>query len=166
MMSQTARLTMFHPELRNQIEELVDLGWIVSVWALKECTLKQNDAQAVEWNLTFTEGRNRHIELLQVYLSSAAEDITRWTKRSLIVELDAAISNIKEYSRVKEHSLPLEFHSIVTRYDDIAQRAAAIDTEIPLDAAAYLLNMADACFDAMVELEHISYSGSEENGGQ
>jgi hypothetical protein len=140
-----------HPELHDQIEQLVDLGWLVSVWELKSWISQEDRSgfdpkhmKAIEYNL----------RLLPIFLAGAAEDIRESPAHRWLAEFSDLLRDVGRH-------LDKEERHLLAIYEAVPKRIEALKHGSSPDDVIQLLHLAFICLDAMGELEQLPYPGDE-----
>lgn len=97
-----SRLAVRKPDLRDLVENTVDLAWVGSVWMLKERLTRYSSATSQR---LFTEARaGLHFDLLRTYVCSAAIDTSSWSASTLVN--DFVLSASKLTSAIEQSNDP------------------------------------------------------------
>ena len=139
--SSIVRLITLAPEvLRDQIEQLADLGWLASVWTLRE------------WQGNWRVAIKRidyHWELLLTFRDTAGLDSRRWNRDYFLSQLKLNLSDVQNRLGSSEHSSLLI-------YENVIRLMGVISPHPTSQTVIDMLTMADTCLEILFELERLA----------
>ena len=149
VISGPVELAMRRTELHDDINQLATLGWVAPIWAL---IWEHSTLLTSAYRHFSTDRFNHHSELLNIFLHSAGENVSQWTADSPLNEL-VALHLVLESSLsddVERRNLDI-YHTVAGTVNEFLTDS---ESEAKLNPS-HLINLADACFDIITELERV-----------
>jgi hypothetical protein len=143
MPSPATILATHRPELRDGIEQIVDLGWLVSAWTLRTCSVNNEKAKPF---LKYSHEIEYHLKLLPIFLGGAAEDIRESPEDRWLAEFNDALRRVA--SHLNEEERPsLSIYEAVPKCIESFKHGASSEN------ITELVHLANLCLGAMKELQ-------------
>jgi hypothetical protein len=139
-------------EIREKFGDLADLAWLSTISVMREKSYTDSFGKLVpgseQVDARFNARFNHHLELLNIYMRSAGEDINS-------LNADELLSKFGVLLETRKNTLPESLQSFVRFYEILHTQLRTYQSSFLI--FAMFLNLADICFRIMSILETTVY---------
>lgn len=135
-------------EIREKLGELADIAWLSTVSVMREKPYMESKGQPADASSPAEARFNHHLELLNIYMRAAGENVSS-------LNADELVSRFGVLIETRKNTLPESAHTFLQFYQ-------ILYTQLKTYQPSYLmflfyLNLADICFSIVSVMESTVY---------
>jgi hypothetical protein len=135
-------------EIREKFGDLADLAWLSTISVMREKSYTDSFGKSVPGSEQVDARFNHHLELLNIYMRSAGEDINS-------LNADELLSKFGMLLETRKNTLPESVQSFIRFYEVLHTQLKTYQSFFLI--FAFFLNLADICFRIVSILETTVY---------